>query len=263
MRVRGAWILNSALGLMRSASNTADGRTGGQPSSRDWTGRADVSAGQVRPAASLAAMAAALVLSSTDAGAGDRCCFLIDAAVSGHTVATGGADLERPGAYVYRARWSLQLRHVARYVEHGRIFNALTALDARPTLSLVSLRFSETKRSIRGETCRHRFHRRLTVRGDRAYVSLEDSPDGRIALVLHAQLRQLRPRCSSSTVVPAAYVTRAPAGVALRRAPVVSLGWQERVAADDAQTIRGGVKVQVRLRFISERLARSFAPRVE
>jgi hypothetical protein len=211
----------------------------------------------------LALAAAALTFFSNDASAGGRCCFLIDAVVSGHAVGTGGADLERPGAYVYSAHWSLKLRHVARYVEHGRIFNALTGLDARPSPSLVSLRFSETRRAIRGATCRHRFHRRLTVRGGRAYVSLEDVPDGRIALVLHAQLRQLRPRCSSSTVVPAAYMTLAPAGVALRRAPLVSLGWQERVGADDAESIRGDVAVHVRLRFISERLARSFAPRAE
>jgi hypothetical protein len=181
--------------------------------------------------------------------------------VSGHAVATAGADLERPGAYVYRARWSLKVRHVARYVEHGRIFNALTALDARPSPSLVSLRFSETRSSIRGPTCRYRFHRRLTARGGRAYVSLEDAPDGRIALVLHAQLARLRPRCDSSVVIASAYVTRAPGGIALRRAPVVSLSWEESVARADAQPIQGDVSVHVRLRFVSERLARGFAPR--
>jgi hypothetical protein len=215
----------------------------------------------VRPAESLAAIAAALLLSSSDASAGDRCCFQIDAAVAGHAVATGGADLERPGAYVYRARWSLKFRHIARYVEHGRIFNALTALGTRPSTSVVFLHFSETRRSIRGPTCRHRFHRRLTVGRGRAYVSLEDGPDGRIALVLHAQLSRLRPRCDSSVVIPTAHVTRAPAGVALRRAPVVSLSWQERVGADSAGSVRGDVAVHVRLRFISKRLARGFAPR--
>jgi hypothetical protein len=215
----------------------------------------------MKPFALLALAAAALAFFSNDATAGGRCCFLIDAAVSGHAVGTGGADLERPGAYVYRARWSLKLRHVARYVEHGRIFNALTALNARPSPSLVSLRFTETRSSIRGATCRSRFHHRLTVRGGRAYVSLEDAPDGRIALVLHAQLARLRPRCNSSVVIPSAYVTRAPAGIALRRAPLVSLSWQESVGAADAQPIRGDVSVHVRLRFISERLARSFPPR--
>lgn len=206
-------------------------------------------------------VATAFAFLPTNASAGGRCCFLIDAAVSGHAVATAGADLERPGAYVYRARWSLMVRHVARYVEHGRIFNALTALDARPSPSLVSLRFSETRSSIRGPTCRYRFHRRLTARGGRAYVSLEDAPDGRIALVLHAQLARLRPRCDSSVVIASAYVTRAPAGIALRRAPVVSLSWEESVARADAQPIQGDVSVHVRLRFVSERLARGSAPR--
>jgi hypothetical protein len=217
--------------------------------------------GQVRPAASLGAVAAALLLSSTVASAGDRCCFRIDAAVAGQAVATGGADLERPGAYAYRARWSLEIRHIARYVEHGRIFNALTALGTRPSTSAVFVHFSETRRSIRGATCRHSFRGRLTVGSGRAYVSLEDGPDGRITLVLHAQLSRLRPRCNSSVVIPAAQVTRAPAGVALRRAPGVSLSWQERVGADGAGSVRGDVAVHVRLRFISERLARSFAPR--
>jgi hypothetical protein len=198
----------------------------------------------------VAAGAAALVLAVDNAGAGERCCFLVDAAVSGHAVATGGADLERPGAYVYRARWSWRVRHLARYVEHGRIFNALTALGPRPSSSLVSLRFSEMRESIHGPTCRRRLERRLTVRADRAYVSLEDAHDGRIALVVH--LPALRGRCNAAFAAPAAHVTRAPAGVTLRRAPVVSLRWHERLGFGGAAAMRGAVTVHVRLRFVPD-----------
>ena len=206
-----------------------------------------------------ASVLAALVFIVESAGATERCCFLVDAAVAGHGVGTAGSDLESPGAYVYRARWGWRVRHIARYVEHGRIFNALTALGPRPSPSLVSFRFSETRRSIRGPTCRRRLQRPAAMRGDRAYVSLEDAPDGRIALVVHTYLFALRARCNSSFVIPLAHVARAPAGVKLRQAPVVSLGWRERVSAPHA--IRATVTVRVRLRFVPERLARRFARR--
>jgi hypothetical protein len=137
-------------------------------------------------------------------------------------------------------------------VEHGRIFNALTALDPRPSSSLVSFRFSETRESIRGPACRRRLQRRLTVRRDRAYVSLEDSPDGKTALVVRAHLPGLRTGCNSAFAVPTAHVTRAPAGVTLRRAPVISLRWRERLGVGSVGAMRGEVTVHVRLRFVPE-----------
>jgi hypothetical protein len=182
----------------------------------------------------VAAGAAALVLAVDNAGAGQRCCFLVDAAASGHAVATAGADLERPGAYVYRARWSWRVRRLARYVQHGRIFNALTTLGARPSSSLVSLRFSEMRESIHGPTCRRRLERRLTVRADRAYVPLEDALDGRIALVVRAHLPALRAGCNAAFAVPAVHVTRAPAGVTLRRAPSSRCAGTERLGFSGA-----------------------------
>jgi hypothetical protein len=94
------------------------------------------------------------------------------------------------------------------------------------------------------------------VRRDRAYVSLEDAPDGRIALVVRAYLSALRPRCNSSFAIPVAHVTQAPPGVTLRGAPVLSLRWRERLDA-------GAVSVQVRLRFIPEPLARKIVLRAD
>jgi hypothetical protein len=85
-------------------------------------------AGLIANSAAVVAVAAtALALSVGAAAAADRCCFHVQAAVSGHALTTNGPDLEHPGASAYRARWRWSVRHVARYVEHGRIFNALTA----------------------------------------------------------------------------------------------------------------------------------------
>jgi hypothetical protein len=188
-----------------------------------------------------------------DARAADRCCFLVEAAVSGHAVTTEGADLERPGAHVYRARWHWNVRHVVRYVEHGRIFNALTAVRAGASRSRVSLRFAETSDSLRGRPCSSRLHRNAVVPGDRAYVSLEDGLAGGMMLVLRAHLRVFRPRCNASLVVPLAHLTRAPSGEVLRRSSTMSLGWREDVHLAGG---RAAVKVRVRLRFIPESQAR-------
>lgn len=213
----------------------------------------------LRCTALAAPVIAALFFAVGSARAAERCCFLIDADVSGHALATAGVDLERPGGYVYQTRWSWSLRQVARYVEHGRIFNALTALRSTPAHSLVFFRVSEERRSIRGPNCRHRLRRRGAVGGYRAYVSLEDASDGRIALVVHGRFSGPRPRCRSPFVIPPAHVTRAPAGVTLRRARVISLGWRERIGVGNA--MHGAVTIHVRLRFVPERLARSFARR--
>lgn len=184
----------------------------------------------------------------------ERCCFLVRAAVSGHAVTTVGSDLERPGASAYRARWRWSVRHIARYVEHGRIFNALTAPRPQRSRSIVSLRLSETRVSIREQTCRHVLHRRIVLRGDRAYVSLEDGLDGRIALVLRARLPALRPRCNTSLAIPGVHVTRAPAGATLRRAPLISLDWREQVGG--AGEVPATVSIRVRLRSVPEGVAR-------
>ena len=201
----------------------------------------------------LGSVVAALVVAPGAPAATERCCFLVDAAVSGHAVATEGVDLERPGAHAYRARWHWTVRHVARYVEHGRIFNALTTVDPRPSRSRVSFRLAERRDSLRGRPCSSRLRRLADVRRSRAYVSLEDALDGRLTLVLRAHLRAFRPRCSPSLALPLAHTTRAPAGLALRRSSVVSLNWREELDLGDAET---AVRVRVRLRFFPEPLAR-------
>jgi hypothetical protein len=216
---------------------------------------------RARLIANLAAVVAvaptALALAVGSARAAERCCFLVHAAASGHAFATNGPDLEHPGAYAYRARWRWSVRHVARYVEHGRIFNALTAPRWGRPRSMISFRVSETLASMRGQTCRQELHRRVVARGDRAYVSLEDGLDGRLAVVLRARLPALRPRCNDALAFPLAHETRAPAGAILRDAPLISLRWRGQVA--DAGAIPVTVTIRVRLRFAPEYVARRLA----
>ena len=61
----------------------------------------------IRPglSAGFATAAAALILPAASAAGTERCCFLVDARVSGTLSLASGADLESPGASAYRARW--------------------------------------------------------------------------------------------------------------------------------------------------------------
>jgi hypothetical protein len=102
----------------------------------------------MRLAVLVGVMAGMLIATAASAAATERCCFLVDARVSGRLSVTAGADLESAGAYSYRARWRWRVRHVVRYVEHGRIFNALTRIGAGPQGAL-SVQLSEERRSLR------------------------------------------------------------------------------------------------------------------
>jgi hypothetical protein len=201
-----------------------------------------------RPGSSVAAAlaAAVLIVPATGAAATERCCFLVDARVSGRLSLTTGAELEMPGTSVYRARWSWRVRHVVRYVEHGRIFNALTRVGPRRRAE-VSIRLSEERAGLRPSACRHTVRRDLVDGGERAYVSLEDTTAGRIALVVRADRPALRSRCGLRSAIPAAHVVPAPAGVALRQSNALSLAWHGRTRLHHGAAV-GSVEVRVALR---------------
>lgn len=193
----------------------------------------------------LAAVAAAAVMFPSAGSAGtERCCFLVDARASGQ-LSVSGADLAAPGASAYRARWRWTVRHVARYVEHGRIFNALTTFGSMQQREL-SVRFSEERAGLRAPICRREVSRHLPRGSREAYVSLEDTTEGDIALVVRAGHPALRPHCSPAFALPAAHVRPAPAGVVLRQARTISLGWRDPIRLEDGRLV-GSVKVRVRL----------------
>lgn len=201
----------------------------------------------IRPGlrAGFATAATALVLPAASAAGAERCCFLVDARVSGTLSLASGADLEAPGASAFHARWRWRVRHVVRYVEHGRIFNALTQVGSATRREL-SIRLSESHVSLRGATCRRRAARELTGGRIEAYVSLEDTTDGRIALVVRAEHPALAPRCRRTPALPTAHLRPAPAGVLLRRSRALSLSWRDPIRLRDGQLV-GSVEVRVRL----------------
>jgi hypothetical protein len=193
----------------------------------------------------LATVAAAAVMFPAAGAAGtERCCFLIDARASGQ-LSVSGSDLASPGASAYRARWRWTVRHVARYVEHGRIFNALTTFGSMRQRELW-VRFSEERAGLRAPICRRKVSRVLAGAGEQAYVSLEDTTEGEIALVVRADHPALRPRCSPTFAPPTAHVRPAPAGVVLRQARTISLAWRDPIRLEDGRLV-GSVEVRVRL----------------
>jgi hypothetical protein len=117
----------------------------------------------------------------------ERCCLRI--------------EVQASGQYVQKEQeltWSWTLRQVGRYVQHGRIFNAITGIEGIGFGSVIRGEFE-----ARGPVC----HRRLAI-GDfapsSAYASLEDSASsGRIALVVRAESagRSVR-RCAPDVEVP-------------------------------------------------------------
>jgi hypothetical protein len=195
----------------------------------------------------IAAVAAAALIVPATGAAAERCCFLVDAWVSGRLSLRAGADLEAPGSAVYDARWTWNVRHVVRYVEHGRIFSALTRFGTTRQAKL-SIRFSEERVGLRASTCRRTARHDLMEAGKPAYVSLEDTTGGETALVARADHPALRARCSPGSAIPTAQVLPAPPGVVLRRARVLSLAWQEPVRLDGR--IVGSVAARVRLRIL-------------
>lgn len=198
--------------------------------------------------------AAALIAPAAGAAATERCCFLVDARVSGQLSLTTGAELETPGASVYSARWSWRVRHVVRYIEHGRIFNALTRVGLMRQAAL-SIRLSEERAGLRPSVCRHAVSRDLVDAGERAYVSLEDTTAGKIALVVRAAHPALRSRCGLRAAIPTAHVVPAPAGVALRQLNALSVAWELPIRLDDGAAV-GSVNVRVGLRLLPARASR-------
>ncbi|MGH3034088.1 MAG: hypothetical protein ACRDON_05965 [Gaiellaceae bacterium] len=99
--------------------------------------------------------------------------------------------------------------------------------------------------------------RDLAGASDRAYASLEDTTDGKIALVLRAQHPALRARCRPAPAIPAAHVGPAPAGVVLRHAEALSVTWREPIRLHDAGPVVGSVGVQVKLRVIAPMRAKA------
>jgi hypothetical protein len=192
--------------------------------------------------------AVALIAPATGTATTERCCFLVDARVSGRLWLTTGPELVAPGASVYRARWSWSVQHVVRYIEHGRIFNALTRVGLMRQADL-SIRLSEERAGLRPSVCRHVVSRDLVDTGERAYVSLEDTTAGKIALVVRAAHPALRSRCGVRTAIPTAHVVPAPAGVALRQSNALSLAWSAPIRRHDGSSV-GSVHVRVGLRLV-------------
>jgi hypothetical protein len=195
--------------------------------------------------------AALLAAPATSSAASERCCFLVDARVSGWVSTATGGDIEYPGARSYRARWGWRVRHAARYVEHGRIFNALTPLRSAAKGGVLTGRVSEERAALRAPACERRTRLVLSGMSGRAYVSLEDTTEGRIALVVRAHHPALRSRCSPAPSIPSAHVHPAPAGVVLREARALTVGWQEPVRAAPSSALVGSIRVRIRLRVVS------------
>ena len=128
---------------------------------------------------------------------------------------------------------------------HGRIFNALTRLGTDRQGGL-SIRLSEERAGLRIPRCRRKVRRDVAGRSEQAYISLEDTTEGRIALVVRADHPALRSRCNPAFALPTAHVRPAPAGVVLRRARALSLAWQDPIRLEDGRLV-GSVAVRVRL----------------
>jgi Methylamine utilisation protein MauE len=209
-----------------------------------------------RPGPSVAAAlaVAALIVPAAGAAATERCCFLVDARVSGRLSLTTGPELATPGASVYRARWAWRVRHVVRYLEHGRIFNALTRVGQRQPAEL-SIRLAEERVGLRPSACRHTVARDVVDASERAYVSLEDTIGGKIALIVSAEHPALRSRCGPGVMIPTAHVLPAPAGVALRQSRALSLAWDAPIRLHDGAAV-GSVEVRVGLRILPARASR-------
>ncbi|MGH3004450.1 MAG: hypothetical protein ACRDOS_00810 [Gaiellaceae bacterium] len=204
-----------------------------------------------------AVAAVALIVPAPGAAGTERCCFLVDARASGRLSLTAGTDLAAPGASAYRARWRWRVRHVVRYVEHGRIFNALTTFGSLRQREL-SIRLSEERAGLRVPTCRREVSRDLARGSREAYVSLEDTTEGDIALVVRANHQALRSRCSPALALPTAHIGPAPAGVLLRQARTLSLAWRDPIRLEDGRLV-GSVEVNVRLSVVSPtRVAAAF-----
>jgi hypothetical protein len=215
-----------------------------------------------RPVLTLGVTAALLATPATTSAASERCCFLVDARVLGWIALTAGGDLEHAGAYEYRARWGWRVRHAARYIEHGRIFNALTPLRSPAHAGVLRAWVSEERAGLRTPACGRRTRLALSGMSGRAYVSLEDTTEGRIALVVRAHHPVLDSRCLSVPILPSAHVHPAPAGVFLREARALRVGWREPVRAEPSGPALGSVRVRVRLRVVpGSRLARELSPR--
>lgn len=140
----------------------------------------------------------------------ERCCFRVDVEASGRLVQ--GTD---------EVAWRWSARQVARYVQHGRIFNALTGIEDVGTASI--FRGSFETRSARNE-CTRRIVASVFEPAPGAYASLEDGPDGRVTLIVRSGARGRKlARCIPSTTAAAArlggpfvYELTPPAGESLR-----------------------------------------------
>jgi Methylamine utilisation protein MauE len=205
-----------------------------------------------RPVLTLGVTAALLATPATTSAASERCCFLVDARVSGWIAMTAGGDLEHAGAYAYRARWGWRVRHAARYIEHGRIFNALTPLSSPVHGGVLTAWVFEQRVGLRTPACERRTRLTLSGMSGRAYVSLEDTTEGRIAVVVRAHHPVLESRCLSAPILPSAHVQPAPAGVLLREARALTVRWREPVRAAPSGPVVGSVRVRVRLRVVPE-----------
>jgi hypothetical protein len=131
-----------------------------------------------RPVLTLGVTAALLATPATTSAASERCCFLVDARVSGWIALTAGGNLEHAGAYANRAPWGWRVHHAARYIEHGRIFNALTPLRSPAHGGVLAAWVSEERAGLRAPACERRTHLTLSGMRGRAYVSLEDTTEG-------------------------------------------------------------------------------------
>jgi hypothetical protein len=124
----------------------------------------------------LAAAVCLLALPASAAGATERCCFAVRVEASGRIVEDG-----------HTVRWHWTVRHVARFVDKGRIFAGLTRVPGVRPGGVVSFRLHE-----RGPRCA-RLVRRAGFR-EGAFASLEDSPAGGELLVVRSGTA-VRARC--------------------------------------------------------------------
>lgn len=121
-------------------------------------------------------VAALLAFPASAAGATERCCFAVRVEASGRIVEDGRT-----------VTWRWTVRHVARYVDKGRIFAALTRIPGAPQGGALSFRLVE-----RAAGCRRVVRREGFRRG--AFASLEDTPAGGESLVVRSGVG-VRPRC--------------------------------------------------------------------
>lgn len=124
-------------------------------------------------------VAALLAFPASAAGATERCCFAVRVEASGRIVEDGRT-----------VTWRWTVRHVARYVDKGRIFAGLTRVPGVRPGGVVSFRLHE-----RGPRCA-RLVRRAGFR-EGAFASLEDSPAGGELLVVRSGIA-VRARCGTA-----------------------------------------------------------------